>query len=69
MAITDRYIEKNGKQIKKVSLLYVDESTRLCDGCDEQKKCASIISISSDVSVLCKDCLTEIINNFNEDTD
>lgn len=62
--ITDSYIEKNGKKILKASLLFVDSEDRLCDGCDEEKKCASISSIGGDVTVICKDCLQEIIDNF-----
>ena len=62
--ITDYAIEKDGKQIKKLSLLYIDDSEKLCDGCDELKKCASVMSISGDVSIICKDCLTEIIEHF-----
>jgi hypothetical protein len=62
--ITDRYIEKDGKQIKKVQLLYVDGDGKLCDGCDKHKKCASIKDISGDVMIICKDCLTEIIEQF-----
>ena len=67
--ITDSYIEKNGKQIGKVSLLFVSENERLCDGCDETKQCASIRAISTDsrggdVMVLCKDCLLEIVGHF-----
>ena len=56
--------EKDGKQIKKLSLLYIDGDEKLCDGCDELKKCASVRSISGDVSIVCKDCLTEIIEYF-----
>ena len=62
--ITDYTIEKDGKQIKKLSLLYIDGSEKLCDGCDELKKCASVRSISGDVSIICKDCLSEIIEHF-----
>jgi hypothetical protein len=43
--ITDRYIEKNGKKIEKVQLLYIDSDKKLCDGCDEKKKCAFIQSM------------------------
>lgn len=62
--ITDTYIEKNGKQIKKVQLLYIDGDKKLCDGCDTNKECASIKDISGNVMVICKDCLTEIIEQF-----
>jgi hypothetical protein len=62
--ITDRYIEKDGKQIKKVQLLYIDGDEKLCDGCDSMKVCASIKDISGNVMVICKDCLTEMIEQF-----
>ena len=67
--ITDSYIEKDGKKIGKVTLLYVSEDERLCDGCDETKQCASIQAISTDnnhgdVMILCKDCLLEIVGHF-----
>jgi hypothetical protein len=64
--ITDSKIIKDGKEIKKVSLMFISEETRLCDGCDEMKKCASIITITNDVVIICKDCLTEIVNEFND---
>jgi len=67
--ITDSYIEKDGKRIGKVTLLYVDGDEKLCDGCDEMKRCASIQGISTDykcgnVMILCKDCLQEIVSHF-----
>jgi len=62
--ITDRYIEKNGKQIKKVQLLYIDSDKKLCDGCDEKKKCASVKDIVGNVMIICKDCLTDMIKQF-----
>ena len=62
--ITDTYIKKDGKEIKKVQLLYIDVDEKLCDGCDEDKKCASIRDISGNVMIICKDCLNEIIEQF-----
>lgn len=62
--ITDRHIEKNGKGVEKVQLLYIDAGEKLCDGCDEMKKCASIKDVSGNVMVICKDCLTEIVEHF-----
>ena len=65
--ITDKYIEKNDdKFIKKVQLLYIDGDKKLCDGCDEKKKCASIVGICGDVMIMCKDCLMEIVNKFED---
>ena len=62
--ITDPYIEKDGKKIRKVSLIYIDGKKRLCDGCDEIKICASVNTISGHVMVICKDCLLEITEHF-----
>ena len=62
--ITDAKIIKDGKEIKKVSLIFISEEPKLCDGCDEMKKCASISLVCDDVSIICKDCLTEIVNHF-----
>ena len=62
--ITDYEIEKDGKRIKKLSLIYIDSDVKLCDGCDELKVCASLRSVSSDVSIVCKDCLNEILEHF-----
>ena len=33
--ITDAKIIKDGKEIKKVSLIFISEEPKLCDGCDE----------------------------------
>jgi len=62
--ITDYEIEKDGKRIKKLSLIYIDSDEKLCDGCDERKVCASLSSISGNVSIVCKDCLNEILDHF-----
>lgn len=69
MIIDAAYIEKDGKKIGKARLLYVDGGKKLCDGCDEIKKCAAIQSISTDdkqgdVMLICKECLIEIVNQF-----
>lgn len=57
----DAYIEKNGKQIKKTCLLYVDGDEKLCDGCDEKKtRVASIKTISGGVECICADCIKDI---------
>ena len=62
--ITDPTIIKDGKEIKKISLMFIYEEPRLCDGCDEMKKCATLNMICGDVAIICKDCLTEIIEQF-----
>lgn len=64
------FIEKDGKQILKAKLLFISENDRNCDFCDEVKQCASISAISTDtnigdVIIVCKDCLEEIIKEFD----
>jgi len=66
--ITDNEIEKDGKRIKKLSLIHVDGREKLCDGCDERKVCTSLSSISGDVSIVCKDCLNEISKHFENNS-
>ena len=69
--ITDRYIYKEGKQIEKVSLMYIDGDKKLCDGCDEHKICATITGINTphrtQMMILCKDCLQEMVDEFNRE--
>ena len=62
--ITDNKIIKDGKEIDKVSLMYIDETTCLCDGCDEYKRCARVKEIPRGVMLICKDCLQEMIDCF-----
>ena len=46
------------------TFMYIDESTCSCDNCDVIKKCARLYTLSRHVLVICKDCLQEIINQF-----
>ncbi len=62
--ITDPYILEDDKKVSKVTLLFVDEDKKLCDGCNKRKKCASINDILNRVMIICKDCLQEIISYF-----
>jgi len=63
----DAYIEKDGRQIKKTALLYVDGETKLCDGCDEKKAhVASIKTISGGVECICLDCIKDIYDAVKE---
>ena len=66
MSIIDEYLEKNGNRINKAYLMDIDNDNILCDGCDEMKPCAVIhpMTPNSDVLVLCKDCISEILNAF-----
>lgn len=62
--IREQKFVKNGREIKKISLLFVDEAAKLCDACDEMKKCATLYLICNDTTQICKDCLNEIIAEF-----
>ena len=48
-------------------LLYVDGDPKECDFCDNKKVCASIQWISGDIIVICKDCLTEFVEEFEDE--
>jgi hypothetical protein len=52
---------------QKAGLMWVDpdEEKLECDFCDEMKPLAHISSLSRDVICICKDCLKEIINEFD----
>lgn len=63
--ITDEFIEKDGKKIKRFHLLYIDGDKKPCDCCDEEKICASVEDIIGNVWIICKDCLQDIIKEFN----
>lgn len=59
------FLEKNGRRIDKISLLFINNKNKeSCDACDENKKCASIRTISNGLIIICKDCLQEILNEF-----
>lgn len=65
----DKGIGKSGQPIHKMRLLTVDcdDEPCLCDMCDEIKPCAHIDDVMhQNVSVICKDCLQLILNQFNE---
>ena len=55
---------KNGKKIRKLSLLYINPEPQLCDCCDEEKVCSSVNTLGNDVFIICKDCLQLIIDEF-----
>lgn len=63
--IRDSHIEKEGKLIEKVSLIYIDGDAQLCDACDEVRECAVINTLNKHVMIICQGCLQEIINEFN----
>jgi len=65
MKITDKYFTReNGSVVTKFHLLYIDGDKKHCDGCDEPKICASVVDITGTVSIICKDCLQDLINEF-----
>jgi hypothetical protein len=71
-SITDEFIlTKEGRQIRKARLLYIDGDGKICDGCNETGKCATIQAINTpsrqgDIIILCKDCVWEILTAVNE---
>ena len=60
--IYDTYLIKNNKNIKKLSLMYIDE--KICDCCDELTKCAVINTLSNQINIICKSCLDKISFEF-----
>lgn len=59
---TDFLINKDGKKIKKIHVLYVDGDPKLCDCCDiEKTRVASIQGITNDVWCICKECVEDIL--------
>lgn len=60
-------INEKGESFKKIGLLFIDDqedTSSLCDSCDEEKPCAHLIMLCNDSAVICKDCLQLIINQF-----
>jgi hypothetical protein len=47
-------------------LFMISEHKKECDFCDEEKECASLNWLNGDVICVCKDCLQEFINAFDE---
>jgi len=64
--ITDQFIDMKNKTGNKIYLMFVDEDPKLCDGCDKIKVCASL-DIFGDVTIICKDCLAEMVACFQDD--
>jgi hypothetical protein len=65
----DWYINKNGKNIRKVHVLYVEsEYPKLCDGCDEEKEnLASIDFMKAGVCCICRDCMKDLLTVWGEE--
>jgi len=64
-SIYDTKLQKNGKELKKWHLLFIDGDERTCDCCDDQKICASIVNLIGDVTIVCKDCLMDVVKEFD----
>jgi hypothetical protein len=48
---------------RKAYLLFVEDN-KICDGCDERVKCASISTIGG-ISILCQDCIEGILESLD----
>lgn len=49
--------------VLKAYLLFVEDN-KICDGCDERVKCASISTIGG-ISILCQDCIEGILESLD----
>jgi hypothetical protein len=63
----DEYIEKEGKKIKKVHIMYIDGDTKLCDGCDEEKERVASINFVGQVWCVCRDCIKDLHGAWDEE--
>jgi hypothetical protein len=50
--------------VRKASLMFI-ENDKVCDGCDERVKCASIRTLGGEVSILCQDCIEGILESID----
>lgn len=51
--------------VLKTSLMFVEDG-KICDGCDEVSKCASISLLGGGVSILCQDCIEGILESLDQ---
>jgi hypothetical protein len=49
---------------RKASLMFVKDN-KICDGCDERVKCASIRTLGDGISILCQDCIEGILESLD----
>lgn len=49
--------------VKKISFMFIQDG-KICDGCDEIRKCASIKAFDG-VMIICEECVTGILSHFN----
>jgi hypothetical protein len=50
--------------VLKTSLMFVEDN-KICDGCDNKSKCASIHQLDGGVSILCQDCIEGILESLD----
>lgn len=50
--------------VRKASLVFVEDN-KICDGCDEKAKCATIRNLDNGVSILCQDCIEGILQSLD----
>ncbi len=51
--------------VRKASLMFVEDN-KICDGCDTHVvKCASIRTLGDGVSILCQDCIEGILESLD----
>lgn len=60
------HLEKDGKQLKKFHLMFIEEDPRLCDSCDKKKVCGSVSDLVGNVHILCKECLQSYADEFDK---
>lgn len=58
---------KHGMSVDKVHVMYIDEDSKLCDGCDKEKEnVASIKMVWGDISFICQDCIMDLSRAWDE---
>lgn len=66
--MTERLIHKSKfddkPHVLKTSLIFVTDD-KICDGCDERSRCASISLVSGGISILCQDCIEGILESLD----
>jgi hypothetical protein len=55
------YIEKDGKKLNKVHVLYIDGDIKICDCCDEKKTGVASIKTLGDLMCICQECVSDIL--------
>jgi len=59
----DHLITEDGREYKKVYVMYKDGDKKLCDCCDEKKSgVASIVMLCGDIACLCRECVRDILS-------